>query len=121
VKSQWRDLIETRLNKTAVQRASYGDFSEVLAARAPVRKLRVVEPLGYTRVPFAGRRPDHGAGVELAVIDAHRAAEARKRRPTSNVDSMIVLGASRGGTGSKYMTMRGGLRRAIPILLVLPA
>jgi hypothetical protein len=25
-------------------------------------------------VPFAGYRPDHRAGVELAAIDAHRAA-----------------------------------------------
>jgi hypothetical protein len=30
------------------------------------------------------------------------------------VDSMIVLRARRGGTGSKYVTFRGGLRRAIP-------
>jgi hypothetical protein len=28
------------------------------------------------RVPFAGYRPDHRAGVELGTIDAHRAAEA---------------------------------------------
>src|SRR6476661_5106511 len=28
------------------------------------------------RVPVAGYRPDHRAGVELAAIDAHRAAEA---------------------------------------------
>src|SRR5258708_26540463 len=42
----------------------------------------------------------------------------RKRRPTSNVDSMMVLRARRGGTGSKYVTLRGGLRRAIPFLLV---
>ena len=42
----------------------------------------------------------------------------RKRRPTSNVDSMMVLGARRGGTGSKYVTFRGGRRRAIPFLLV---
>src|SRR6202040_4264616 len=41
-----------------------------------------------------------------------------KRRPTSNVDSMIVLRARRGGTGSKYVTFRGGLGRAIPVLLV---
>src|SRR6266705_4063968 len=42
----------------------------------------------------------------------------RKRRPTSNVDSMMVLRARRGGTGSKYVTLRGGVRRAIPFLLV---
>jgi hypothetical protein len=49
-------------------------------------------------VPFAGYRPDHRAGVELGTIDAHRAAEAAA---TSNVDSMTVLRARRGGTGSK--------------------
>ncbi len=33
-------------------------------------------------------------------------------------NSMIVLRASRGATGSKYVTFRGGMRRAIPFLLV---
>src|SRR6266478_4778567 len=47
-----------------------------IASGAPVRKLRFVEALGHTRVPFAGYRPDHRAGVELATIDPHRAAEA---------------------------------------------
>src|SRR5258705_9444943 len=42
----------------------------------------------------------------------------RKRRPTPNVDSMMVLRARRGGTGSKYVTLRGGLRRDIPFLLL---
>jgi hypothetical protein len=42
----------------------------------------------------------------------------RKRRPTLKVDSMMVLRARRGGTGSTYVTLRGGLRRAIPVLLV---
>ena len=46
------------------------------AASAPVRKLLFVETLGHTRVPLAGYRLDHHAGVELAAIDAHRAAEA---------------------------------------------
>jgi hypothetical protein len=36
----------------------------------------------------------------------------RKRRPTSNVDSMMVLRVRRGGTGSKYVTPWGGVRRA---------
>jgi hypothetical protein len=31
---------------------------------------------GHARLPFAGDRPDHRAGIELAAIDAHRAAEA---------------------------------------------
>jgi Amidase len=40
------------------------------------RKLLFVEPLRDARVPFAGYRPDHRVGVELATIYAHRAAEA---------------------------------------------
>src|ERR1700674_380993 len=32
----------------------------------------------------------------------------RKRRPTSNVDSMMVLRARRGGAGTKYVTLEGG-------------
>jgi hypothetical protein len=31
---------------------------------------------------------------------------------------MTVLRARRGGTGSKHVTLRGGLQRAIPFLLV---
>jgi len=69
-----------------------------LAARAPVRKLLFVEALGHTRLPFAGYRPDHRAGIELP--QSMRIVQL-KRRPTSNVDSMIVLRARRGGTGSK--------------------
>src|SRR6266446_9681352 len=53
-----------------------GELIDRIAARAPVRKLLFVEALGHTRVPFAGYRPDHRAGVELATIDAHRATEA---------------------------------------------
>jgi hypothetical protein len=47
-----------------------------IAAGEPVRKLFFVEALGHARVPFAGYRSDHRAGVELAAIDAHRAAKA---------------------------------------------
>jgi hypothetical protein len=32
--------------------------------------------LGDVRMPFAGYRPDYRIGIELAAIDAHRAAEA---------------------------------------------
>src|SRR3984893_14560641 len=53
-----------------------GERIDPIAASAPVRKLLFVEALGHTRVPFAGYWPDHRAGVELATIDAHRAAEA---------------------------------------------
>src|ERR1700720_1715286 len=47
-----------------------------IAAGAPVRKLPFVELGGDTRVPFPGYRTDHRAPVDLAAIDAHRAAEA---------------------------------------------
>src|SRR5437660_9750792 len=80
---------------------------------APVRELLVVEALGHVRVPLAGDGPDPRAGVEPAAIDAHRAAEAAadlERRLDDGV-------AGRGGTGSKYVTLRDGLRRAIPFLL----
>src|SRR6266404_2654750 len=53
-----------------------GELIDRIAAGAPVRKLLFVELLGHTWLPFAGHRPDHRAGVELATIDAHRAAEA---------------------------------------------
>jgi psiF repeat len=41
-----------------------------VAAGVPVRQLLLVEALGHTRVPFAGFRPDHRAGIELAAVDA---------------------------------------------------
>jgi hypothetical protein len=53
-----------------------GELIDRIAAGAPVRKLLFVEALGHTRVPFAGYRPDHPAGIELATTDTHRAAEA---------------------------------------------
>jgi hypothetical protein len=42
-----------------------------IAAGAPVRQLLVVEPLWHVWMPFAGYRPDHRTGVELAAIDPH--------------------------------------------------
>ena len=45
-------------------------------AGAPIRKLLFIEALGHARVRFARFRPDHRLRVELATIDAHRAAEA---------------------------------------------
>ena len=47
-----------------------GELIDRIAAGA-VRKLLFVELLGHTRLPFAGHRPDHRAGVELAAIDVH--------------------------------------------------
>ena len=64
-----------------------------VAAGAPIGKLLFVEAVRHARLPFAGDRPDHSAGVELTAIDR---IVQRKRRPTSK-----VLRARRGGTGSK--------------------
>jgi hypothetical protein len=69
-----------------------------VAAGAPVRQLLVVEPLGHARVPFAGSGRITSPGSSWP--QSTRIVQ-RKRRPTSKVDSMIVLRARRGGTGSK--------------------
>src|SRR5258708_7654360 len=53
-----------------------GELIDRIAAGAPVGELLFIEALRHTRVPFLRYRPDHRAGVELAAIDAHRAAEA---------------------------------------------
>jgi hypothetical protein len=53
-----------------------GELVDRGAASAPVGKLFVVKLRGHVRMPLAGFRPDHRAGVEPAAIDAHRAAEA---------------------------------------------
>jgi hypothetical protein len=39
-------------------------------------QLLIVELRRHMRMPFAGHRPHHRAGVKLAAIDAHRAVEA---------------------------------------------
>src|SRR5258705_3371466 len=92
-----------------------GELIDRVAAGAPIRQLPFVEALGHTRVPFTGYRqitaPGSSWPQSIRIVQL-------KRRPTSNVDSMIVLRARRGGTGSKYVTLRGGLRRGIPFLLV---
>ena len=92
-----------------------GERIDRIAASAPVRKLLFVEALGHTRLPFAGYRPDHRAGVELATIDAQRAAET-----AADLERRLDDGVAREArqTGSKYVTVRGRLRRAIPFLLV---
>jgi hypothetical protein len=93
-----------------------GELINRIAAGAPVRKLLFVEVLGHTRVTFAGYRPDHRTGIELAAIDAHRAAETAADLERRFDDG--VARQARAGPGSKYVTLRGGLRRAIPLLLV---
>jgi hypothetical protein len=72
-----------------------GELIDRIAAGAPVRQLLFVEALGHRRMPFAGYRPDHRAGIELATIDAHRAAEAV---------TDLRLGLERLGIFSSYFT-----------------
>jgi 2-haloacid dehalogenase len=61
--------------------------------RAPLRR-----GARHAGVPFAGFWPDHRVGIELP--QSTRIVQ-RKRGLTSNVGSMMVLRARRGGTGSK--------------------
>jgi hypothetical protein len=93
-----------------------GELINRIAAGLPIREFIFIKGFRHVRVPFPGHRPDHDAGLELPAIDAHRTAEAAadvKRRFDDGVTR-----ARRGGTGSKYVTLRGGRRRAIPFLLV---
>src|SRR3954451_14677320 len=53
-----------------------GELIDRIAAGSPVRKLLLIEALRHPRLPFADYGRDHCAGIELATIDAHRAAEA---------------------------------------------
>jgi hypothetical protein len=66
-------------------------------------------------MPFAGVETDHRAGMKPAIIDAHGAAKA-----AADFEGGLDHGVRgrRGTTGSNQMTFRGGLRRAIPFLLV---
>jgi uncharacterized protein (DUF2235 family) len=80
-----------------------------VAAGAPIRKLLFVEVLRHLRMPLIA--PGSNWPQSTRIVQ-------RQRRPTSKVDSTTVLRARRGATGSKYVTFRGGLQRALPILLV---
>src|SRR5215469_15805012 len=66
-----------------------GELINCITAGEPVRKLVFVEAFGHARVPFAGGRADHRAGVELATIDTHRAAEV-----TADVESRLDDGVA---------------------------
>ena len=52
-----------------------GKLIHRIAAGAPIGKLLSIKALGDVRMPFTGYRPDYRIGVELAAINAHRAAE----------------------------------------------
>jgi len=60
-------------------------------------------------------RPDHGTGVELATIDAHRAAEA-----AADLERRLDDGVARETRQHRFeiRDFAGGLRQAIPFLLV---
>ena len=69
-----------------------GELIDRGAAGAPISKLLVVELRGHMRLPFAGFRPDHRAGIELAAVDAHRAAKA-----TADLECRLDDGVAREG------------------------
>ena len=56
------------------------ELADRVAAGPPVGELLLIEALGHERLPFAGFRSDHSAGVELAAIDPHCAPEAMERK-----------------------------------------
>jgi hypothetical protein len=107
-------FLRLRLYAPATARRAPTELIDGCTAGVPVRKLIFRAALAI-RMPFARDRPDHRAGVKLATIAR---VVLRKRRPTSNVASMMVVRARRVGTGSKYVTLRGRLRRVIPFLLI---
>ena len=80
----------------ALGRAQRGKLIDGRCASNPRAPLRL--GARHAGVPFAGFWPDHRVGIELP--QSTRIVQ-RKRGPTSNVDSMMVLRARRGGTGSK--------------------
>ena len=69
-----------------------GQLIDRVPARPPIREFVFIQPVGHARIPFPGVRADHRAGIDPA---ATRMVQ-RKRRPTSKVDSMIVLPTRRG-------------------------
>jgi hypothetical protein len=92
-----------------------GELIDRIAPRAPIRQLLLVELLGHTRLPFARYRPDHRARVELATIDAHRAAEA-----AADIERRLDDGVARQARRDRLEIgdLRGGRLRVIPVLLV---
>ena len=92
-----------------------GELIDGVAAGPPVGKFLVVEALGHVGMPFSGLRPDHRAGVELAAIDPYRAAE-----PAPDLECGLDHGVAgeAWGAGLEIRDFPGGMRRAIPFLLV---
>jgi hypothetical protein len=75
-----------------------GELVDRVAAGPPIGKFLVIEALGHVgcHSPGSGRMTAPGSSWPQSIRIVHR-----KRRPTSKVDSMTVLRARRGATGSK--------------------
>jgi hypothetical protein len=62
------------------------------------------------------------ANIKNSLLATHRVVDAKHLPRYLGAFAwrfnLMVLGARRGRTGSKYVTLRGGRRRAIPFLLV---
>ena len=97
--------------RLSVRRADRPRRDRRASPQAPLRRGAQAYAGAIRRVPTGSPRRGRADRNRRALVQ-------RKRRPTSNVDSMMVLRARRGRTGSKYVTLRGGRRRAIPFLLV---
>src|SRR5690348_16740083 len=57
-----------------------GELADRVAAGPPIRQLLFVEALGHARLPFAGLRADHHAGIELAGNRRASMSEGRYRQ-----------------------------------------
>jgi hypothetical protein len=103
------------------ERGGYHQIRPVagLPPSAPGQKalrVLVVEALGRAPVPTAGCQPDHRAGVELAMFDAHCAAEA-----AAEVERRLDDGGGREVLRDRFeiVTSRGG-RRECKVLNSMP-
>jgi hypothetical protein len=67
--------------------------SEKLTTRIVQRKRRPTEAFGHTRMPFAGFRPDHRAGIELTTIDEEELADWRAGRNAVYQLAALTIGA----------------------------
>jgi hypothetical protein len=82
-----------------------------IAASLSISKLFLVKTLGDVRMPFAGYWLDHRSRIELATINAHRAAEA-----SSDVERRLNDRVAREARhdGLEIRDLPGGLQRIIP-------
>ena len=97
--------------RLSVRRADRPHCGQRASPQAPLRRGARAYAGAIRRVPAGSPRRDRAGRNRRASCSG---SGGRPRTSTS----MTVLRARRGGTGSKYVTFRGGLRRAIPFLLV---